>query len=100
MKVEENVKMVASEVPILFSLVTEVFIEELTLRSWMGTEDSKRKILQASDIAFAAKTTPMYDFLIHIIPNGSFSVKEKDVSSKIQFLDQYPLQDHIKEPKI
>ncbi|CAG2102799.1 unnamed protein product [Medioppia subpectinata] len=69
MKVEENVKMVASEVPILFSLAAEKFIEEFTLRAWMHTEESKRKILQATDIAKAAKTTSMYDFLMYILPD-------------------------------
>merc|ERR1712080_81563 len=41
MKIEEEVKMVASEVPILFSKITEVFIEELTLRAWINTRKIK-----------------------------------------------------------
>lgn len=100
MKVEEDVKMVASEVPILFSLVTEVFIEELTLRAWMSTEDGKRKVLQASDIGFAAQTSSMYDFLVHIIPCGSYVTKDKEIVPQIQFLEQYPFQERIKDHKI
>lgn len=97
MKVEENVKMVASEVPVLFSLVAEVFIEELTLRAWMSTEDGKRKILQAGDISFAAKTSPMYDFLVHIVPSNEFSPKERGSAPSTHFLEQYPFQESMKD---
>lgn len=97
MKVEENVKMVASEVPILFSLVAEVFIEELTLRAWMSTEDGKRKILQIGDISFAARTSPMYDFLVHIVPSNEFPSRERDQVPRTYFLEQYPFQDGMKD---
>lgn len=76
MKVEEDVKMVAAEVPILFSLVTEIFIQELTIRAWMTTEDGRRKILQSNDISFAIKTSSMYDFLIYLIPYNGYGSKE------------------------
>lgn len=92
MKVEENVKIVAAEVPILFSCVTEMFIEELTLRAWMSTEDGKRKILQASDIGFAAKTSPMYDFLFHIIPSNNYELKGQG-DTKQHYMEQYPFQE-------
>jgi histone H3/H4 len=68
MKVEEEVKMVASEVPILFSKVAEKFIEELTLRAWLNTEENKRRILQKNDLSAAVKTSDMFDFLIYIVP--------------------------------
>lgn len=70
MKVEEGVKMVASEVPILLSKVTENFVEELTLRSWVNTDESKRRILQRGDITAAIRTSDVYDFLIYIIPRS------------------------------
>ncbi|EQB60485.1 hypothetical protein NAPIS_ORF01950 [Vairimorpha apis BRL 01] len=73
MKVEEGVRMVASEVPIIFSLVAEKFVEELTLRSWINTEENKRRILQLNDISVAVKTSEMYDFLIYIIPRSDIS---------------------------
>lgn len=68
MKVEEDVKMVASEVPILFSKITEKFVEELTLRAWLNTEENKRRILQKNDLSFASRTSDMFDFLIYIMP--------------------------------
>ncbi|EPR78493.1 CCAAT-box binding factor [Spraguea lophii 42_110] len=70
MKVEEEVKMVASEVPILFSKIAEVFIEELTLRAWLNTEENKRRILQKNDLSAAVKTSDVFDFLIFIIPRN------------------------------
>ncbi|KAF7682763.1 Nuclear transcription factor Y subunit C-4 [Astathelohania contejeani] len=73
MKVEEEVKMVASEVPILFSKVAEIFIEELTLRAWLNTEENKRRILQKNDLSAAVRTSDMFDFLIYIIPRNDMT---------------------------
>ncbi|KCZ82112.1 hypothetical protein H312_00387 [Anncaliia algerae PRA339] len=70
MKVEEGARMVASEVPILLSKVTEAFVEELTIRAWANTDENKRRILQRSDISSAIKTSDMYDFLIYIAPKS------------------------------
>ncbi|EJW04478.1 hypothetical protein EDEG_01295 [Edhazardia aedis USNM 41457] len=68
MKVEEEVKMVACEVPVIFSKVTEKFIEELTLRAWLNTEENKRRILQRNDLSAAVRTSDVFDFLVYIIP--------------------------------
>lgn len=46
MKLDDNVKMISSEVPLLFSKAATMFIEELTLRAWLHTEEAKRKTLQ------------------------------------------------------
>ncbi|CAD26563.1 CCAAT BOX BINDING FACTOR [Encephalitozoon cuniculi GB-M1] len=70
MKIEEGVRMVASEVPVLFSMITEKFIEELTLRAWINTEENKRRILQKSDLTAAVKTSEMFDFLVYIVPRN------------------------------
>lgn len=71
MKVEQEVSKVASEVPLLFSRVTEIFIEELTLRAWQYTEEGKRRILQRSDICSAIKSSDVFDFLIYLMPKSS-----------------------------
>lgn len=84
MKVEEGVRMVASEVPILFSKIAEKFIEELTFRAWINTEENKRRILQRGDISVAVKTSEMYDFLIYIVPRNDISnAFDRMLSSKI-----------------
>ncbi|ORD94896.1 NFYC2 [Enterospora canceri] len=78
MKVEEEVKIIAQEVPVLFALTTEKFIEELTIRAWMHTKEGKRKILQGSDILKAVRTTRSYDFVNQLIIEGN-----KDILKKI-----------------
>ncbi|OAG29261.1 nuclear transcription factor Y, gamma [Nematocida displodere] len=70
MKVEQEVSKVASEVPILFSKITEIFIEELTLRSWHYTQEGKRRILQRNDICSAVKSSDVFDFLIYLMPRS------------------------------
>lgn len=46
MKLDEDVKMISQEAPLLFAKAAEIFISELALRSWIQTEDSKRRTLQ------------------------------------------------------
>ena len=38
--------MISGEVPILFSKAIELFVTELTLRSWIYTEETKRRTIQ------------------------------------------------------
>uniref|UniRef100_A0A8C5MCJ2 Nuclear transcription factor Y subunit gamma n=1 Tax=Leptobrachium leishanense TaxID=445787 RepID=A0A8C5MCJ2_9ANUR len=49
-----------------FSLVSAIFITELTLRAWIHTEDNKRRNLQRNDIAMAITTFDQFDLLIFI----------------------------------
>lgn len=98
MKIEEDVRMVASEVPVLFSIVAEVFIEELTFRAWINTEESKRRILQKSDIVAAVKTSQMYDFLICIIPGYKYSpleLHDGDASGNTVFIDKQSMRNNM-----
>lgn len=77
MKVEQEVNKVASEVPVMFAKLVEIFVEELTLRAWVHTEESKRRILQRGDICSAAKASDVFDFLIYLIPRtGAISMVE------------------------
>lgn len=48
MKLDEEVKMISAEAPMLFAKAAEIFIHELTLRAWVHTEDNKRRTLQVS----------------------------------------------------
>ncbi|KAL7088334.1 hypothetical protein ACP275_13G121600 [Erythranthe tilingii] len=45
-----------------------MFVVELTLRSWINTEENKRRTLQKNDIAAAISRTDVFDFLVDIIP--------------------------------
>ncbi|NP_001129664.1 nuclear transcription factor Y, gamma isoform X2 [Nasonia vitripennis] len=68
MKLDEDVKMISAEAPMLFSKAAEIFIHELTLRAWVHTEDNKRRTLQRNDIAMAITKYDQFDFLIDIVP--------------------------------
>ncbi|CAH2237708.1 jg11384 [Pararge aegeria aegeria] len=68
MKLDEEVKMISAEAPVLFAKAAEIFIHELTLRSWSHTEDNKRRTLQRNDIAMAISKSDQFDFLIDIVP--------------------------------
>ncbi|KAF7142968.1 hypothetical protein RHSIM_Rhsim05G0210500 [Rhododendron simsii] len=63
-----HVRMISAEAPIIFAKACEMFILELTLRSWIHTEENKRRTLQKNDIAAAISRTDVFDFLVDIIP--------------------------------
>uniref|UniRef100_A0A8C5CBQ5 Transcription factor CBF/NF-Y/archaeal histone domain-containing protein n=1 Tax=Gadus morhua TaxID=8049 RepID=A0A8C5CBQ5_GADMO len=44
MKLDEDVKMISAEAPVLFAKAAQIFITELTLRAWIHTEDNKRRL--------------------------------------------------------
>lgn len=52
--------MISAEAPIVLSKACELFIMELTLRSW-NTTLGGRKVLQKSDVANAISKSEMYD---------------------------------------
>lgn len=68
MKLDEDVKMISAEAPLLFAKAAETFIHELTLRAWVHTENNKRRTLQRNDIAMAIIQFDQFDFLIDIVP--------------------------------
>lgn len=67
MKADREVKMVANEVPVVFSKACEMFILEMTLKAWNSTEADKRRTLQRCDLAAAVKQTDVFDFLVDVI---------------------------------
>ncbi|KAL5972330.1 hypothetical protein ACLOJK_041583 [Asimina triloba] len=79
MKADEDVRMISAEAPVVFSKACEMFILELTLRSWGHTEENKRRTLQKNDIAAAITRTDIFDFLVDIVPREE--LKEEVVGS-------------------
>mmetsp|Transcript_5388 Transcript_5388/g.22871 ORF Transcript_5388/g.22871 Transcript_5388/m.22871 type:complete len:107 (+) Transcript_5388:435-755(+) len=75
MKSDEDVKMISAEAPVLFAKACEMFIQELTIRSWAQTEDAKRRTLQRSDVSGAIQKTDIFDFLIDIVPRNEPKVR-------------------------
>ncbi|XP_059616566.1 nuclear transcription factor Y subunit gamma isoform X2 [Phlebotomus argentipes] len=82
MKLDEDVKMISAEAPLLFAKASEIFIHELTLRAWVYTEDNKRRTLQRSDIAMAISRYDQFDFLIDIVPREEIKLIKKDSEFK------------------
>ncbi|XVF38151.1 hypothetical protein REPUB_Repub20aG0075100 [Reevesia pubescens] len=68
MKADEDVRMISAEAPVVFARACEMFILELTLRSWNHTEENKRRTLQKNDIGAAITRTDIFDFLVDIVP--------------------------------
>jgi nuclear transcription factor Y gamma len=88
MKSDEDVRMISAEAPILFAKACEMFIIELTIRSWLHTEESKRRTLQRSDIATAISKTDIFDFLIDIVPREDGKPVKKDMSGRAMMTPQ------------
>lgn len=83
MKLDEEVKMISAEAPVLFSKAAEIFITELTLRAWIHTEDNKRRTLQRNDIAMAITKYDQFDFLIDIVPRDELKpTKSRDDANR------------------
>ncbi|XP_058444359.1 nuclear transcription factor Y subunit gamma [Malaya genurostris] len=93
MKLDEDVKMISAEAPLLFAKAAELFIQELTLRAWLHTEENKRRTLQRSDIAMAIAKYDQFDFLIDIVPREEIKPSRRDYEAKSSTDDvQYYLQ--------
>ena len=92
MKLDEDVKMISAEAPLLFAKAAEMFIHELTLRAWLHTEDNKRRTLQRSDIAMAITKYDQFDFLIDIVPRDEIKPMKKENETKTTTVstDQIP----------
>lgn len=81
MKLDEDVKMISAEAPLLFAKAAEIFIHELTLRAWIHTENNKRRTLQRNDIAMAISKFDQFDFLIDIVPREEIKPVRKETTT-------------------
>eukprot|EP00882_Tetradesmus_deserticola_P018046 GHRQ01019363.1.p1 GENE.GHRQ01019363.1~~GHRQ01019363.1.p1 ORF type:complete len:218 (+),score=90.21 GHRQ01019363.1:772-1425(+) len=68
MKSDEDVRMISAEAPVLFAKACEMFILEMTLRSWAHADEGKRRTLQRSDVAAAISRNEIFDFLADVVP--------------------------------
>lgn len=66
--------MISAEAPVIFSKACELFILDITMRSWINTTDNKRRTLQRSDVAAAIADCDMFDFLLDICPTESLKI--------------------------
>lgn len=92
MKLDEDVKMISAEAPVLFAQAAEIFICELSLRSWVHTEDNKRRTLQKNDVAMAISKYDQFDFLIDIVPRDELKPPTKRQEDTIRVSSNLPDQ--------
>lgn len=92
MKLDEDVKMISAEAPLLFAKACEIFIHELTLRAWLHTDDNKRRTLQRNDIAMAISKYDQFDFLIDIVPRDEIKPKKENDPPKSSLPVETPVQ--------
>lgn len=89
MKADEDVRMISAEAPILFAKACELFILELTIRSWLHAEENKRRTLQKNDIAAAITRTDIFDFLVDIVPRDEIKDEAALVGSTASGVPYY-----------
>ncbi|KAF7820900.1 putative CCAAT-binding transcription factor subunit aab-1 [Senna tora] len=65
---QEEQKMISAETPISLSKACEMFIQEMSLRAWMQTEENKRRVIQRHDVVESIHENKLYDFLTDVIP--------------------------------
>ncbi|CAK9158569.1 unnamed protein product [Ilex paraguariensis] len=82
MKADEGVKMISADTPVLFAKACELFILELTLRSWLHTDENKRRTLQRCDIARAIRNEKLLDFLADAVPLDHKLLQEEVTRSR------------------
>ncbi|KAG8224546.1 hypothetical protein J437_LFUL002150 [Ladona fulva] len=94
MKLDDEVKMISGEAPLLFAKAAEIFIHELTLRAWVHTEDNKRRTLQRNDIAMAITKFDQFDFLIDIVPRDELKPNKSREDANVRTASMNPDQVH------
>ncbi|XP_057683375.1 nuclear transcription factor Y subunit gamma isoform X1 [Corythoichthys intestinalis] len=92
MKLDEDVKMISAEAPVLFAKAAQIFITELTLRAWIHTEDNKRRTLQRNDIAMAITKFDQFDFLIDIVPRDDLKPPKRQEELRQTVAPAEPVQ--------
>ncbi|KAI4352172.1 hypothetical protein L6164_006450 [Bauhinia variegata] len=65
---------ISAELPIVLGKACEIFIKELALRTWMCTEESKRRTMHICDMARAVERSDFLDFLRGVIPTDDHHI--------------------------
>lgn len=78
--------MISSDAPVLLGKACEFFIMELTFRSWLHTEEDRRRTMQIGDVSHAisdAKTLKFIDALLPDLQEPQFQVRIPSLSLNI-----------------
>ncbi|KAL5551732.1 hypothetical protein UlMin_001908 [Ulmus minor] len=82
----DDVKMISGEAPIVFAKACELFIKELTQKSWNVTIQGKRRILHKDDVASTVVSTDVFDFLASLV-SGDCSEQVSPVEKEVAILE-------------
>lgn len=67
-------QVISADAAVLFSKACEFFIQELTLRSWLHTEEEMRRTIRRSDVGYAIRHDEVLDFLVNVVPMDEMKV--------------------------
>ncbi|KAH0451327.1 hypothetical protein IEQ34_018626 [Dendrobium chrysotoxum] len=59
--------MISCEAPLVFAKACELFIQQLTVRSYKVSVQANKRTLQKDDIVTAVKATDVFDFLMDMV---------------------------------
>ncbi|XP_003571527.1 nuclear transcription factor Y subunit C-2 [Brachypodium distachyon] len=79
----ENVQMIAGEAHGLLAKACEIFIQELTLRSWLQTRENNRRTLQKNDIAAAVSRNEAFDFLVDVMQDNGVGLPTRTMQTTV-----------------
>ena len=83
MKSDEDVRMIRAEAPILFAKACELFILELTVRSYAYSDKAgERHNIAKKDIEACIRNTAVFDFLVDVLDESLSDKKKKSGSKK------------------
>ncbi|GAU41945.1 hypothetical protein TSUD_380500 [Trifolium subterraneum] len=90
MKVDKQVNKISAGAPLLLAKACEMFIMELTIRSWANADFNKRRTLHKCDIASAISNTDIFDFLVDIVPKED--TMEHDIFTDVPRRESVPIR--------
>ncbi|THV05914.1 histone-fold-containing protein [Dendrothele bispora CBS 962.96] len=79
MKMDPDVKMISADAPILLCKACEIFISEITSRTFIISDSNKRRTLSRSDIAAALSKSDQFDFLLDIVPRDIGGMRKREI---------------------
>ncbi|KAF6110319.1 nuclear transcription factor Y subunit gamma [Phyllostomus discolor] len=87
MKLDEDVKMISAEAPVLFAKAAQIFITELTLRAWIHTEDNKRRTLQTTPVTMQVGEGQQVQ-IVQAQPQGQAQQAQSGTGQTMQVMQQ------------
>ncbi|THU89346.1 histone-fold-containing protein [Dendrothele bispora CBS 962.96] len=78
-KMDPDVKIISADALILQCKACELFISEITSRTFIISDYNKRHTLSRSDIAAALSKSDQFDFLLDIVPRDIGGMRKREI---------------------